>query len=143
MGTSSLVDSLVSDSDLAAFREIFDHVSDEQEVPSSYSLPPPANSMTNTDDVDAFRMKVIISAVVVCLIVVIIFLIVPLASFVYHNNSPDSKKSINSNQISDHDYIELTMHPRRGSNIGVFILRSTQPPPAIMGDTSFLFDSSD
>lgn len=143
MDTNSLVDSMVSESDLAAFREIFDHATDEQEVPSSESLPPPANLTAKEDDVDTFRMKVIISAVVVCLIVVIIFLIVPLASFVYNSDSPDSKKTVPSNQNSDHDYIELTMHPRRGSNIGVFILRSTQPPAAIMGDTSLLFDSSD
>lgn len=143
MDTSSLVDSLVSETDLAEFREIFDHASAEQQVPLSDSLPPPANSTAKNEDIDAFRMKVIISAVIVCLVVVTIFLIVPLVSFVYNNNSQDSKKSTQSAQNHDHDFIELTMHPKRGSNIGVFILRSTQPPPAILADTSLLFEESD
>lgn len=132
MDSNSLSDSLVSEQDLASFRSIFDHKSREAALEfddDSINNPHPLQT--------GLKVKSIIGVVAAAIIVTCLFVIWPVNSYRYtlqHESATKLKSKQKPKLI-----FEPTMTPDRTNNIKVFGVRTTQPPPSILIDSSYFF----
>ncbi len=120
----------LSDQDLANFRSIFDqNTSDENQTSSKKEV----TSNTN------LRLKYILGAILVAVIALCVFVIWPLRSYrLFMNESSTVKGKEKQNKKF---IFEPTMIPDRVNKIRVFGIRTTQPPPSRIVDSSCFFDN--
>ncbi len=118
---------------MANFRSIFDHASREEtleeyddSISEPQSLPP-----------SGLTVKSIISVVVFAIIVACVFVIWPvnLHRNIAHQSAASEKKLKQKKKF----FFEPIMTPDRVNKILVFGVRTTQPPPAILIDSSCFF----